>query len=714
MKRAANSDAKDETVAKIPRQTPVSCKNCRAKKLKCDRNAPCFNCSSRGIHCSYGDGVGPRGITHLNETQFEAATQDLVAARLDRVEQLLLSLTGRSEPQQSHLQATSQLTNKTQDKDRPIDSQVSSSTDDDQYPPPSHEREIERRLEEAAHNVLTSFVPFGAFSQRKDFLKVHVLPLRSMISVAATSSLNTEVFLPTYAEAYALLEDYIEHVEHIHRLIHIPTSRFHLQDMYDALKDGKAVSPARVALYLGIFANSAARATTVADKPSPFTVEESSNFAVLWQHIALDILDKLIRIRTNTPSLEQLQATLVLSHPCNYLEGLSFGFRHLMSSAIIMAREMGIHRLDHSMSIQARRRASSEELVDVEMRRRLWWHIVATDWLLASVASPQEHVYNIHPAHFQVNKPLNADDEQLLFLVATPNMIPPVSLPSEMSFELLRIELGIICREIVDDMPHSDASIDRFTDRLHGLLESLPPFLRSDDASKRLCRAIHMQRPYLALQGVLGTAGAHFRIAELHRVRLVQLRQANDSETRLRCAASRAICLESSRAVIKCGQGPAGIWSQGAFVHHYFMAALALALDLHQSPSSRHESIPDPGQQRAERAEIQEACDVMIRMQRSSTTVQRLLKPLMDVLKRASDRAAETSGAASIRADLTSTQDESMAKTESSSKKPTETGAYDMLYFDPFTDMLDTAALGFDDETFNMFLRDINPGFATF
>lgn len=34
-----------------PRQVPVSCQLCRSMKLKCNREQPCSNCSSRGITC---------------------------------------------------------------------------------------------------------------------------------------------------------------------------------------------------------------------------------------------------------------------------------------------------------------------------------------------------------------------------------------------------------------------------------------------------------------------------------------------------------------------------------------------------------------------------------------------------------------------------------------------------------------------------------------
>ena len=35
------------------RQDPVSCSLCRSKKLKCSREQPCSNCTSRGVTCDF-------------------------------------------------------------------------------------------------------------------------------------------------------------------------------------------------------------------------------------------------------------------------------------------------------------------------------------------------------------------------------------------------------------------------------------------------------------------------------------------------------------------------------------------------------------------------------------------------------------------------------------------------------------------------------------
>lgn len=76
-----------------PRQDPVSCESCRKKKLKCDREMPCANCTSRGVSCEYqGRRPVPSSVTaepdDVNALRRENAS---IKARLDRLEQLIHS-----------------------------------------------------------------------------------------------------------------------------------------------------------------------------------------------------------------------------------------------------------------------------------------------------------------------------------------------------------------------------------------------------------------------------------------------------------------------------------------------------------------------------------------------------------------------------------------------------------------------------------------------
>ena len=64
------------------RQRPVSCRFCRSRKLRCDREEPCSNCVSRGIDCEreYPAGSSPRII---------GASEAKLIERIRKLEELL-------------------------------------------------------------------------------------------------------------------------------------------------------------------------------------------------------------------------------------------------------------------------------------------------------------------------------------------------------------------------------------------------------------------------------------------------------------------------------------------------------------------------------------------------------------------------------------------------------------------------------------------------
>src|ERR1700761_646518 len=70
---------------KRPRQDPVSCQFCRSKKLKCNRQNPCSNCSARGLPC---DGRFT-SAAHAPEPNVDASELS-VLARLKRLEEIVI------------------------------------------------------------------------------------------------------------------------------------------------------------------------------------------------------------------------------------------------------------------------------------------------------------------------------------------------------------------------------------------------------------------------------------------------------------------------------------------------------------------------------------------------------------------------------------------------------------------------------------------------
>ena len=78
-------------------------------------------------------------------------------------------------------------------------------------------------------------------------------------------------------------------------------------------------------------------------------------------------------------SLEQVKASLILGFTMLRKEGLSARSRWLNHTATIVARELSLHVLDSSKE-KGRRSESPEDEIQLEMKRRVWWHLAASDW----------------------------------------------------------------------------------------------------------------------------------------------------------------------------------------------------------------------------------------------------------------------------------------------------------------------------------------------
>ena len=99
-------------------------------------------------------------------------------------------------------------------------------------------------------------------------------------------------------------------------------------------------------------------------------------------------------------------------------------------------------------------------------------------------------VYSINPSQMAVNKPRNANDEDLFDGMDSPEK--PISTPTTMSYFLERIRLAELCRYFTDHTPFFDLSDDnnRYTDamsndaKLQTFVEQIPTFFRLDRDSR--------------------------------------------------------------------------------------------------------------------------------------------------------------------------------------------------------------------------------------
>ena len=73
------------------RSRPISCVFCRTRKLRCSRQFPCNNCTSRGLNC-HQEGEPASSVSSSNEISPEpAGFQQNVLSRLEKLEEIVAS-----------------------------------------------------------------------------------------------------------------------------------------------------------------------------------------------------------------------------------------------------------------------------------------------------------------------------------------------------------------------------------------------------------------------------------------------------------------------------------------------------------------------------------------------------------------------------------------------------------------------------------------------
>lgn len=388
-------------------------------------------------------------------------------------------------------------------------------------------------------------------------------------------------WLMTQEEALLLLQDFLDNPFHLLPILHPTAARSMIVNFYCVLSRGGDPNPAHAALILGIAATSAFFFTEGSKASGTFeSLEEATHTAIAWFNSSLNILEKS---HANTCGcLEEVQARSVLAYLVYNMEGCSARFRFLHGCSLSSAREMSLHLIDSPSSEQRDDEATKE------IKRRVWWHITATDWMLGLMGGPTDGTYNVQPRQMNVKEPRNINDDEASLSNEAISM--PSDTSTSMSCFIRRIQLAGIARSIIDARAPGipDAEITDYEhvlelDRLfEDAIVDFPPFLRPDGPIPETAP------PYLSLQRDVVLLGFLSRRARLHRPFLLHDKQDAQYQS------SREICLSSARTVLAIAtrllkvsqtREPVQTLSSraigcrlGCVIGHMFMACTILAL----------------------------------------------------------------------------------------------------------------------------------------
>ena len=192
---------------------------------------------------------------------------------------------------------------------------------------------------------------------------------------STSSELLRCIWLPQYHEAKVLLQKFMEDIDPLFHVVHTPSLPAILDQVYAWSNQQGQVKPGNMILLLSIFASCTHSWVQRDCERGLFsTPAEANSQSPLWIKATEDVLD--IAHRTTSVSIEGVQGIIVLSFVLADFEGFFRRCRSLYNMAFMLARELGLHFLDHPSN------ANLADSVQTEIGRRVWWYLAASDWFV--------------------------------------------------------------------------------------------------------------------------------------------------------------------------------------------------------------------------------------------------------------------------------------------------------------------------------------------
>ncbi|RYO80074.1 hypothetical protein DL766_009338 [Monosporascus sp. MC13-8B] len=411
MKRSSNGIP----VGMVQRWTrpPVSCKSCRSGKRRCNRIRPCSNCTLRGIECEY-EGKGKEALAEAPATATDEQSSHRSHPLDMAAHHILITTAGPGSPQTNIQQSlptlnVDEVLGRIRKLERAVFKSIDSSSTNNSTSSPSTPDDTELIVHVANPPKPLSSPAFTidiatTATTRWTPMELHVPAVLRNQGLQSDPTVISK-HLPTRTEGMELLEHFIQCVQPTFAVLHIPSTRAIVEQTYQALLKGPE-KPESVNLLLlsSIFASAALTWTPqILEKVGATPAVAHGAFAT-YSNLAISLSESV------SPSAVALEAICILVHVLTNAEGFGEQVYQLRNRAFLMARIMQIHRLDTPQSRDSRRVQEGCNMVQVERQRRIWWHMVANDWLLAFSGGAQEGTYIFHPWHMNVNYPCNVDD----------------------------------------------------------------------------------------------------------------------------------------------------------------------------------------------------------------------------------------------------------------------------------------------------------------
>ncbi|KAI4702970.1 hypothetical protein J4E81_001843 [Alternaria sp. BMP 2799] len=605
------------------RKGQFSCNFCRSRKIRCDRPLPCTSCRSRGKTCQFDPTPAAR------EVQGPQTPVSIGASLTQQQPYESIQTPSSSTGKPGMLAEIDALQSRVQELEERIIRETtfpSQAGNDDResirtaFVPGTAPDEIERYRPSETQETRDMVEHLEGVSMGQSSFELpatnHItFKIGQIRTIPSTLSYTTQlgrltscIWLPLKEEAMILLDIYITELNYIQHVTHTPSLPAVLDEIYRSIESVEPVHPSKIVLLLSIIAHTT-HVWSVPDglnreRPLFISSTQARSQTPIWIKATYTVLETLQE--GFLMALEAIQGIIILSYVLCNIEGVSLRYRSLISTGLLLCREMGLHRIDHESN------ADAAQTLKAEIGRRVWWYLTATDWyvglrrldtlmvqvrltdlhrlLAARYGGPSEGVYQSSPLHMNVNKPLNINDVDLLAVGPQPSL--PLSQHTDMSYFLQRIRLAEISRSFVDQITSDpfkrDAHLMAIDKQLVDMMHETPAFFLLDYYDS----TFSSEKPYHTfIQAYFLNTLIHTQRCKLH---LTSLTRPSASMAISTSPSSRTACLYSARQLIyletellqsrhpfahRPQRPPAGLYS-------IFIATIALLMDACLNKSS--------------------------------------------------------------------------------------------------------------------------------
>lgn len=183
--------------------------------------------------------------------------------------------------------------------------------------------------------------------------------------------------LPPLMQARLLFNHNVQRAHFNYGVMHIPSARDLLENAYRIMQKGDEPDIAHLLLLFTIFCGSALTWTPQLLKSLNATEPEAKTAGSEYLQLAYNIMEN--DSKPVEPSTIALVGLSNLGSILVDIRGPSMNAVTMRLKAVAMARAMQLDRLDTEQS-QLERSKKGFSHIELEVQRRSWWSLVASDW----------------------------------------------------------------------------------------------------------------------------------------------------------------------------------------------------------------------------------------------------------------------------------------------------------------------------------------------